>query len=169
MKRFLLSTLCILALTNLASADTGSITISDAWSRASTGSTGVVYLTVTDTGAPDTLTGASTPAAANAKLHESKKVDGVMQMRPVDTLAISKAAPIKLAPGGYHLMLTGLTKKLSAGDTFPLTLNFAQAGAVTTTVKVEKAGAKSSSDDAMPGMDMGGMDMKGMDMGGMGH
>jgi copper(I)-binding protein len=168
MKRFLLGALFMLTLTGAAAAQTtGSITIGDAWSRASTGSTGVVYLTVMDSGAPDTLTGASTPVAANAKLHESKKVDGVMQMRPVETLAISQDSPIKLSPGGYHLMLTGLAKPLAAGDTFPLTLNFSQAGAITATVKVEKAGAKSSGDGSMPGMDMGSM--KGMDMTGMGH
>jgi copper(I)-binding protein len=158
MKRFFLSTLFALGLTGMAAAQTtGSITISNAWSRASAGSTGVVYLTVIDTGAADTLTSASTPVAANAKLHESKKVDGVMQMHPVDTLPISQDNPIKLSPGGYHLMLTGLTKPLAVGDTFPLTLNFAQAGAVTTTVKVGQAGAKSYGNDAMPGMDMSGM------------
>ena len=89
-----------------------------------------------------------------------------MQMRPVDALPVSQSSPVKLTPGGYHLMLTGLTRPLAVGDTFPLTLTFAQAGSISTTVKVEKAGAKSSGSGTMPGMDMKGMDM---DMPGMSH
>jgi copper(I)-binding protein len=50
---------------------------------------------------------------------------------------------------------------LKAGDTFPLTLVFAHAGPVSTTVKVGQAGAK--------GADMPGMMMNGMDMGSMNH
>jgi len=41
--------------------------------------------------------------------------------------------PAVLAPGGYHLMLRDLKPPLVAGQSFPLTLNFAKAGALTTT------------------------------------
>ncbi len=129
------------------------IAISDAWSRATPpgAKTGVVYLTVTDKGAADSLTAVATPVAEMAMLHESKTVNGISQMRPVETAPVSADAPLKLAPGGYHIMLEGLKQPLKAGESFPVTLTFAQAGAVTATVEVRALGAT--------GHDMGNMDM----------
>ena len=163
MKRFIIS--CLLALAFTATTDaqsSGGMTVSSVWTRATPSATAnaAVYLTVTTNSTPDTLTAAITPVAAKAQLHESKTENGIMQMRSVDSLQVDKDHPIKLAPGGYHLMLTGMRQQLKAGDTFPLTLTFTQAGAVQTTVKVEQPGAKSD----MPGMDTGSMNM-----GGMGH
>ena len=66
-----------------------------------------------------------------------------------------------LAPGGYHIMLSGLKQALKQGDSFPITLSFAKAGQVTATATVAKAGA------TMPNMDhgnvrgMGAMPMQG--------
>src|SRR5581483_4449831 len=128
--------------------------------------TGVVYLTVTDSGAPNVLTGVSSPVAAKADLHESFDDHGVMKMRPVSQLPVSQGKPVTLKPGGYHIMLMGLKQPLTAGSTFPVTLTFANGGAVTAMAAVQKAGA-----GAMPGMDQGnmggsgGMDMHGMPMG----
>ncbi|MER3484909.1 MAG: hypothetical protein C4345_01930, partial [Chloroflexota bacterium] len=39
-------------------------------------------------------------------------------------------------PGGYHIMLIGLTRDLKAGDRYELTLQFEKAGEVTLTVDV---------------------------------
>jgi copper(I)-binding protein len=169
MNRFALVALLTLIF-NPAFAQTASngLSVTDAWSRATNTMHGnaVVYLTITDTGAPDTLTAASTPVATKAQLHENKHDNGVMEMRPVASLPVDKDHPITLAPGGYHMMLEGVQQELKVGDTFPLTLIFAHAGAVTTTVKVQKAGS-SKAESTMPGMDMDGM--SGMDMSGMGH
>jgi len=158
MKRLIPALLPLLLLAGPAlAAEAGDLTVSDAWSRATPpgAKTAVIYLTVTDKGAPDSLTGVSTPAAETAQLHESKNVDGISQMRPVDAAPISSGAPLKLAPGGYHIMLEGLSQPLKAGDSFPVTLTFAQAGAVTATVEVHSLG----------GHDMSGHDMGKMDMG----
>jgi copper(I)-binding protein len=159
MKRLVLAVLPLLGLlAGPALAD--GIAISDAWSRATPpgAKTGVVYLTVTDTGAADSLTAVETPVAEMAMLHESKTVDGISQMRPVEAAPVSADAPLKLAPGGYHIMLEGLKAPLKAGDSFPVTLTFAQAGAVTATVEIRALGA---GDHAMSGHDMGAMDMGG--------
>jgi copper(I)-binding protein len=144
-----------------AYADAASIVVDSAWSRAAmAGREGVVYLTITDTGQPDTLTGAATGVAAMAELHETINDNGVMKMRPVASLPIVPGKTLTLAPGGYHIMLMNLKQPLMEGDHFPITLNFAKAGAVTATVKVEKAGAA-----AMPAMDHGSMgSMGGMTM-----
>ena len=138
-------------------ADAPPVTVSGAWSRATPpgSSMGVIYLTVTDAGAADTLTGISTPVAASAAMHESKTVDGVMQMRAIGSLPVTAAAPLRFAPGGYHIMLEGLKQPLKAGQQFPVTLTFAQAGTVTATVKVQPLGAPAPADDTMGGMDMG--------------
>jgi hypothetical protein len=113
------------------------------------GRIGVVYLTITAAGAPDTLLGASSPVAAKAELHESFDDNGVMKMRPVESLLVAPGKPLMLQPGGYHIMLIDLAHALTAGDTFPITLQFAKAGAVSASVSVQKAGAAD-----MPGMKM---------------
>ena len=136
----------LIAMPLAAFADEAGIQVDHVWSRAAmAGHEGVVYLTITDTGTPDTLTGITTPVAAKADLHESIDDHGVMKMRPVASLPIEPGKPVTLAPGGYHIMLMGLKQALKQGDSFPVTLSFAKAGQVTATATVEKAGA------AMPG------------------
>jgi copper(I)-binding protein len=157
MRSLLASALIVLPVN--AFADPTGVQVEHAWSRAMpTGATGVVYLTVTDHGEPDTLIGASSAVAAKSELHESFNDNGVMKMRSVENLSVTKDKPITLAPGGYHIMLVGLKRNLVAGTSFPITLSFAKAGEITATVRVEKPGA------AMPGMDHGSMDHGGMDM-----
>ena len=72
-------------------------------------------------------------------------------MRPVGPLPIEPGKPVTLAPGGYHIMLSGLKRTLKQGDNFPITLSFAKAGPVTATATVAKAGA------TMPAGKMSGM------------
>jgi len=146
----------LVAMPLAAFADATGIHVDHAWSRAAmAGRVGVVYLTITDIGQPDTLTAVAASVATTAELHENINDNGVMKMRSVASLPIVPGKTLTLAPGGYHIMLMNLKLPLKEGDHFPITLNFAKAGAVTTTVTVEKAGAP-----AMPAMDhdsMGGM------------
>jgi hypothetical protein len=144
-------------------AQQNDIRVGDAWSRpAMEGRTGVVYLTISDTGAPDRLTGATSPVAASAGLHGSFTDHGVAKMRDVAALPVGPGKSVTLEPGGYHIMLMGLKQPLKQGDTFPVTLLFEKAGQVTATVTVQKAGAgMSMGHDAMGGMNMPGMPMQG--------
>ena len=136
----LLSALALAPVMSLAQSD--GIQIEHAWSRAAMqGRIGVVYLTIIDHGAVDHLTGVSSPLADKAELHESFSEGGVSKMRPVASLALDKDKPVVLAPGGYHIMLMNLKRPLNQGDTFPLTLTFANAGQVTVQVAVQKPGA----------------------------
>jgi len=147
-----LSVAVLLAMPLAAFADEAGIHVDHVWSRAAmAGHEGAVYLTITDTAAQDTLTGVTTPVAVKADLHETINDHGVMKMRPVASLMVEPGKPVTLAPGGYHIMLTGLKQALKQGDSFPVTLSFAKAGQVTATATVKKAGA------TMPGTDHGNM------------
>jgi periplasmic copper chaperone A len=162
MRSWLIALLTLLPAVALANP-TG-IRVEHAWSRAMpAGATGVVYLTVINKGAPDTLTGVASPVAASAGLHETIDDHGVMKMRPVASLPVRPGKPVTLAPGGYHIMLMGLKQALVAGTSFPLTLTFAKAGMVSVTATVQGMGA------SMPAMHQGSMGhgtMHGMSMSG---
>ncbi len=141
-KRHLLTAAILLA-TGAAWAQPPPVAVTQAWSRATTGAaqTAAVYVTVT-AAEPDRLTGASTPAASTAEIHLSGMKDGVMEMRPVQGgLPVTPGAPIRMAPGGYHIMLLGLKQPLRQGDHLPITLLFEHAGAVAAEAAVAGPGA----------------------------
>ncbi len=137
----------------------GDITIDKAWSRATPkgADTGAGYLTIHNNGAtPDKLTGGSADFAA-VEVHEMKSENGVMQMRELkDGLNIPAHGTVRLAPNGYHIMFTHLTKPLEKGQTVTATLTFEHGGPVTVQFPVQAVGA------ALPMKGMG--DMKGMKM-----
>ena len=142
----------------VAMAQQDGIRVENAWSRvAMQGGTGVVYLTITDSGLPDRLMSIAAPVAAKAELHESFTEQGVAKMRGVATLAVVPGTPVTLGPGGYHIMLMGLKQQLKEGDSFPVALSFERSGQVTTTVTVRRmGGAASAVHDGMGGMTMPG-------------
>ncbi len=139
----------------IARAEEGGIRVDQVWARATPGlvKTGVIYLSVTNTGTtPDSLLAASTPVAEKAELHEMTMTNGVMAMRPVPSLAIAPGKTIVLHPDGYHIMLLGLKAPLKEGATVPLTLTFAHAGERHVTAAVAKVGAMHPGDrSASPG------------------
>jgi copper(I)-binding protein len=131
----------LLALPAVALAQQGDIRVEDAWSRAAVqGGTGVVYLTITDGGAPDRLMSITAPVATKAELHESFTEQGVAKMRGISALPVTAERAVTLAPGGYHIMLMGLKQALKAGDSFPVTLSFERSGPVTAVVTVRPMG-----------------------------
>jgi copper(I)-binding protein len=69
--RTLLATILIV----MPFAEEAGIQVDHVWARAApAGHEGAVYLTITDGGAPDTLTGVTTPVAAEAALHQSTTI-----------------------------------------------------------------------------------------------
>lgn len=138
-----------------ALADPAAIKVEQVWSRAAiVGHEGVVYLTITNSGPTDSLTGVSTPVAAMADLHRTIDDNGVMKMRSVPALPIEAGKSVTLSPNGYHIMLMNLKQTLKQGDSFPITLTFSKGGQVTATAIVEKAGAASGPTGRMSGMTM---------------
>jgi len=125
---------------------TGSIEVEHPWARATAPSArnGAAYLTLTEHGGGvDRLVSVSTPVAGKAELHTTLMDNGVMKMRPLDTIEVTPGASTKLQPGGMHIMLLGLTQPLVNGKAFPLTLTFEKAGSVTVQVDVQGAAAAS--------------------------
>jgi copper(I)-binding protein len=121
-------------------AQTSSLVIDHAWSRATAPGMpmGVAYLSITNHGnVADALVGASTPAAARVEMHETSMVDGVARMRPLSEIVIAPGATVKIAPGGIHLMLVDLEAALERGKTVPLVLEFRHAGKVTVQLAIE--------------------------------
>jgi hypothetical protein len=125
-----------------AAAQTGQLTVDNAWARATPGKseTGAAYVTIRSPTA-DRLVAASTPVAKKAELHTMTMSGMVMKMRPVAGVDVPAGQTVTLAPGGLHVMLMGLKQPLHAGQSFPLTLTFAKAGARTVDVAVETVGA----------------------------
>jgi hypothetical protein len=125
-----------------ADPDTGTLRVVDATvTEPPTSSVAAVRFVIENgTGSDDTLTGVSSPIGT-VSIHESVTDDkGLSTMRPVADLAVPADGKVTFAPGGLHVMVEDPTQPLVAGVTFPLTLTFAKAGAVTTTVKVVAAG-----------------------------
>lgn len=124
----------------------GDLVISQAWSRATPGGAKVAggYLTIENKGStPDRLIGGSADVAGKFEIHEMAVSNGVMTMRPLEKgLAIDPGKTVKLAPGGYHLMLMDLKSPLKQGDQVPVTLEFAKAGKVKLSFDVQGVGAR---------------------------
>ena len=124
----------------------GDLVIRQAWSRATPNGakTGGGYLTIENKGsAPDRLIGGMADVAGKVQVHEMSMDNGVMKMRPVDNgLAIDPGKTVKLAPGGYHLMMMDLKAPLKQGDKVPVTLEFEKAGKVTVSLDVKGVGAQ---------------------------
>ena len=58
------------------------------------------------------------------EIHQSLEVDGMMSMRPVDTLSIPAGASLELAPGGFHLMMMNPLDELIPGQIVAVTLYY---------------------------------------------
>lgn len=59
-----------------------------------------------------------------------------MQMQPINRLEIPAQSTVRLAPGGYHIMLIGLNRTLNPGDSIRLKLGFEQSGEIEITAAV---------------------------------
>jgi periplasmic copper chaperone A len=123
----------------------GDLVISQAWSRATPNGAKVAggYLTIENKGStPDRLVGGAGDIAGKVEVHEMAVNNGVMTMRPLDNgLTIEPGKTVKLAPGGYHLMMFDLKGQLKQGDKVPVTLEFEKAGKVTLSLEVQGVGA----------------------------
>lgn len=127
-----------------AAAAEPSVSVSDAWVRATTGtddpSMSAAFLSLKNEGdQPVTLTGASSPVAQKTELHEMALVDGDAVMQKMDGgIRIDPGSGQILMPGGRHVMLMGLDDELAAGDEVDLVLEFSDGSSQQLTVPVKE-------------------------------
>jgi copper(I)-binding protein len=99
---------------------------------AATAKTAGGYLVIVNTGTEaDRLIGIETGIAAKAEVHESQvDANGLGTMDHVKKLEIPAGETVSLERGGYHVMLMGLTGKLTEGEMHKAALIFEHAGRV---------------------------------------
>ena len=116
------------------------VEVSNAWARSTIAAqkTSGVYLDIRSTAAAR-LVGVASPAAARVELHNMKMEGSVMKMSSVAGIDLAAGQTVKLAPGGYHVMLIDLKQPLKAGDSVPLTLTLERADKTRTTVETKAA------------------------------
>ncbi|MHB1245842.1 MAG: copper chaperone PCu(A)C [Sulfuriferula sp.] len=119
MKRLIMLGLLLLAQAAMA-AD---VKVDNAWIRATAPGQQVAgaYMQITSP-VNATLMKVQSPAAGRMEIHLMRMNHGVMEMREVGTLALPKGETVKLAPGGFHLMLFDLKQPFKEGETVPIKL-----------------------------------------------
>ncbi len=84
-----------------------------------------------------TLVAASSPVAKIAEIHAMEMKDGIMKMHAIKSLPLPAGKTVRLAPGGYHLMLMELKAPLANGETVPITLTFQDEAKKTSAVEIK--------------------------------
>lgn len=134
--------LVLAACSSSSASPAGGMTVADAWARKamSMDMAGAAYMNITNgTGQADALLGVETDVATNPEIHETTEENGMMAMHPVERIEVPVGATVELKPGGYHVMLIGLTGELEVGSMIELTLKFEKAGDVKVTAEVKAA------------------------------
>ena len=122
---FFQQTLCALSLLMAVPVFAQEVSVKNAWIRGTVQGQNATGAFMELTGKSNTrLVGAASPAAKSVEVHNMKVDNGVMKMFPVDGVDLPAGKPVKLAPGGFHVMLMDLQKPLKAGDKVPLKLTF---------------------------------------------
>ncbi|KAF0282838.1 copper chaperone PCu(A)C [Spiribacter roseus] len=111
------------------------------WTRATTADNALVFVEIENTGStPVTLSGGAAELAESAALVGFTLTDGKPSYPELPGLPVAPGTQMVLAPQGVALRLDGLSRDLTEGDRFDLTLDFAETEAELT-VEVEAADA----------------------------
>ena len=145
MKNSILISLLLLEalLINACGSSSRDLTIQEAWARpARVGENGAAYFVIQNrTTADNTLLSVSSDIAiaTATEVHMSMMGgNGVMSMQMQEAVVIPAKDKVEFKPGGLHVMFVGLTRDLKVGDTITLTLNFKEAGSLTSQVQVRE-------------------------------
>jgi copper(I)-binding protein len=121
------------------------IAVEHPWARASIGTSrpAAAYLTIVNNGSETArLVGFQSPVAGHAGAHRTVKKGEVMRMEPAGEVKVPPGERVVFAPGGLHVMLMDLKEPLDKGESFPLTLRFADGGTIALTVPIMGPGAR---------------------------
>ncbi|GAB1342039.1 copper chaperone PCu(A)C [Gemmatimonas sp.] len=127
----------------LAAAQASPVVARDAWVREAPAGRAVtaVFLMLQNAGTTArTLVSGRASVGDTLELHEMKRENGMMRMAPVTGIAIPAGASVELRPGGLHLMLFGLKKPLTVGDTVRVQLTLDDKTTVEVAAPVRRMG-----------------------------
>ncbi|HIT75755.1 MAG TPA: copper chaperone PCu(A)C [Candidatus Avipropionibacterium avicola] len=137
----------LLALAAACSPSSEAVTASDPYVKAMpAGEMTAAFVTLTNTTSSDIeVTAAHTDAAESTELHEMTMDGSAMVMQQVDAITIPANGSVTLEPGGFHLMLMGLTEALEPGAEITITLTLSTGDELTlTAVARDMANAQES-------------------------
>lgn len=113
----------------------GSLTVTDARVPQPAGANAAVYFQLDNNSDHDVaLVGAESDIAV-AEIHQTTMTGGMMQMAPVDRIAIAPGETVEFAPGGLHIMLVDVPV-LNLGQKVKITLEFDDGSRVVFTAEV---------------------------------
>jgi len=109
------------------------------------GAPAALYATVDNhTGTADTLVALTVSVADRAELHTQMRhgegMNAMVMMEPVAAMPVPAGGVVRLAPGGFHGMVTGLHRPIAPGDTVDATFRFSRAGTVAVRAVVARYG-----------------------------
>ncbi len=101
----------------------------------------VVFMTIVNEGErPDRLVGATSEVSSRVEIHDHIKDEaGMLSMRQVESIELLPGKPVRLEPGGLHLMLMGLARPIEKDTQFKARLEFASGASLEIDVPVGKA------------------------------
>ena len=122
----------------------GKLEISNAWARETPGRarTAAVYIErISNFGSKsDSLINIGSPLAAKTLIHETLVENSIAKMIHIEELKIPVGNSVTLKPGGLHIMMFDIKKKLVKGFNFPMVLKFKESGRITVIVEVKEIG-----------------------------
>lgn len=128
-----------LLLTMLASTVFAQPKVDDAWIRLMPPNVTMTaaYASISSDTA-DQLVSVSSEIAGKAEIHETSMENGMMNMRPVESVDLGAGSVVELKPQGKHIMLIDLTRSLKEGEQVDLDLEFAESGKQSVSFTVRK-------------------------------
>ncbi len=117
----------------------GTLTVKDPWARPTlVGQNAAIYFVIDNaTRQDDTLLSIRGEIADSMEAHLSTMdANGVVSMKPQESVFVPAGEQVKFEPGGLHVMVVDIAKDLQVGDTFQVVLTFRNAGEVPLDVPV---------------------------------
>jgi len=133
--------IAVAALTTAAGAQTASVTVKDAWVRATEPSKmeSAAYMTIYNTGTEKRAVVAVTADQAKVAEMHNMTMDGkLMKMVQIPKIDVPARGKASLKPNGMHIMLMGLTTKLAVGEKVTGSLKLDDGTMVPFTAEVRK-------------------------------
>jgi copper(I)-binding protein len=140
----------MMTLAGAAVAADAAVTFTDTNARPTPGKVGVAFFTATST-VDDAIVSVKSDCCDAVEIHRTEKFNGVMSMRRIPQLTLSKNKPVLIQPeskGGEHVMLIGLKKPLAAGDAVKVDFTFKKAPPQTVSFPVAPATAAVPAEDS---------------------